>query len=71
MQLLVNGTSLRVEQMSEDFVFVNNPFDHPPSNARLVLQVDESESCWPVRLPHGISAASRRIVIGAAESRSA
>ncbi len=66
MQLLVNGGSLRVEQMGPDFLFVDAPFDHPPTDASLVLQVDESESRWNVHLPNGISAASKRIVIGPA-----
>jgi hypothetical protein len=64
MQLLLNGSAIRIEQMGRDFLIINKPFDHPPADASLVLRVDDSETCWTVRLPHGISAASTRIVIG-------
>jgi hypothetical protein len=64
MQLLLNGSSIRIEQMGRDFLIINKPFDHPPTDASLVLRVDDSETRWNVRLPHGISAASNRIAIG-------
>jgi hypothetical protein len=64
MQLLLNGSAIRIEQMGRDFIMVNEPFDHAPTDASLVLQVDENERTWKIRLPHGISASSRRIAIG-------
>lgn len=64
MQLLLNGNSIRIEQMGPDFLIVKEPFDHPPADANLVLQVDDSKRTWRVWLPHGISAASNRIAIG-------
>jgi hypothetical protein len=64
MQLLLNGSAIRIEQMSRDFLIINKPFDHPPADAILVLQVDNNERTWNVHLPHGISAASTRIAIG-------
>ena len=63
MRLLVNGRSIPVEQLGPDFLLVNAPFDHPPGDASVVLQVDQSERRWNVSLPHGISAASKRVVI--------
>jgi hypothetical protein len=66
MQLLVNGSSLSVAQMGPDFLLVDAPIDHPPTDARLVLQVDQSERRWNVRLPNGISADSTRVAIAAA-----
>lgn len=63
MQLLVNGKSIRIAQMGPDFLFLESPVDHPPTNARLVFQVDASERRWDVHLPEGISAASQRVVI--------
>ena len=66
MELLVNGRSISVAQMGPDFVFVDAPVDLPPSDAIMVLQVDESESRWPVRLPDGISASSKRVALAAA-----
>jgi hypothetical protein len=63
MQLLVNGKSIRIAQMGPDFLFLDAPVDHPPTNARLVLQVDASERRWDVHLPDGISASSKRVAI--------
>jgi len=63
MRLLVNGSSIPVVQMGPDFVLVNEGIDHPPADARLVLQVDESERGWNIRLPNGISSGSKRVVI--------
>lgn len=65
MKLLVNGSSIPVVQMGPDFVLVNEGIDHPPADARLVLQVDESERTWNVHLPNGISSGSKRVVISA------
>lgn len=65
MRLLVNGTSISVIQMGPDFVLVDAPFDHPSGDASVVLQVDQSERRWNVRLPDGISADSKRVAIAA------
>jgi hypothetical protein len=63
MRLLVNGLSLRVTQMGPDFVLVESPVNHPPAAASMVLQVDQSERRWNVRLPSGISANKKRVEI--------
>ena len=68
MRLLVNGFSIPVRQMGPDFLLVDSPVDHPPTNASLILRVDQSESSWEVRLPEGISAASERIVIASKDN---
>lgn len=65
MRLLVNGTSLPVAQLGPDFLLLKTPIDHPPSDATVVLCVDENERQWQVHLPEGIAAASRRVVIAA------
>ena len=65
MRLLVNGSSIPVIQMGPDFLIVDAPFDHPPDDASVVLQVDQSERRWNVRLPNGISANSKRVAIAA------
>jgi hypothetical protein len=66
MSLLLNGGSVPVTQMGPDFLLLDAPFDHPPADASMVLQVDKSERRWNVRLPHGISSNSKRVVISAA-----
>jgi hypothetical protein len=65
MQLLVNGGSVRVVQMGPDFLLVEEPFDHPPADASVVLRVDGSERRWNVLLPEGLSALSKRVAIAA------
>lgn len=66
MSLLVDGYSLAVAQMGSDFILVNNPVDHAPTEATLTMTVDSVERRWNVRLPHGVSAASRRVAIAPA-----
>jgi hypothetical protein len=65
MRLLVNGLSLSVAQMGPDFILLESPVDHPPAVAIMVLQVDQSEQHWNVRLPNGISANKKRVEIAA------
>ena len=67
MKLLVNGSSIPVLQMGPDFILVKEAINHPPANARLVLQVDQDEREWNVHLPNGISSESNRIVISMAQ----
>ena len=67
MRLLVNGTSLPVAQLGPDFLLLKSPIDHPPADATVVLCMDENERRWQVRLPEGIAAESRRVVIAKAE----
>ena len=63
MRLLVNGLSLSVTQMGPDFVLVESPVNHPPAVASLILQVDQTERRWNVRLPSGISANKKTVEI--------
>jgi hypothetical protein len=65
MQLVINGGSIRVAQMGPDFLLLDEPIDHPPADASVVLQVDGRERRWNVLLPNGISAASKRVTIAA------
>ena len=51
--------------MGPDFLLLDEPFDHPPGDARVVMRVDESERTWNIHLPHGISADSKRVAISA------
>lgn len=63
MTLLLAGGEIPVAQLGPDFLFLDSPTDHPPSDASLVLQVDESRRQWDIRLPEGISAGSPRVAI--------
>ncbi len=63
MQLIINGESISITHMGPDFLRVECTTEHPPGEATIVLQVDQSERRWTVRLPEGISAASKRVAI--------
>lgn len=66
MQLLLNGGAVRIVQMGPDFLLVENPFDHPPTeSASVVFQVDDQLRRWNVVLPEGLSAGSKRVTIAA------
>jgi hypothetical protein len=52
-----------VAQLGPDFLLVDNPVDHAPAVAAVVMQVDESERRWNVRSPHGISADNTQVPI--------
>jgi hypothetical protein len=67
MKLLISGSSIPVAQMGPDFLLVTETIDHPPANASIVMQADESERRWEVRLPNGISLGSKRVVISTAK----
>jgi len=61
--LLLDGAEMAVVQLGPDFLFLEAPKNHPPANASLVLQVDESRRQWDVRLPEGVSAESKRVAL--------
>lgn len=63
MCLIINGSSISVTQMGPDFLFVEGGHDHPPGQATVVLQVDDTERRWQVNLPDGISKDAKRVAI--------
>jgi hypothetical protein len=63
MRLLLNGSSLPVAQMGPDFLILESATEHPPGDATLELCIDANERRWQVRLPNGISSASRTVTI--------
>ena len=44
-----------------------NASDHPPGEGSIVLQVDDSERRWKVRLPEGMSKESKRVALALSE----
>lgn len=66
MRLLVNGSSIPIRQMGPDFLLIDSTVEHAPADASIILQVDQNERRWNVRLPQGISANSNRVAILAA-----
>jgi hypothetical protein len=49
--------------MGPDFLLLGVVADHPPCDAVVKLRVDDVERQWSVRLPQGISPASRRVML--------
>lgn len=66
MRLLFNGHSLPVAQLGPDFLLVDQPVNHPPTAASVILQVDQSERRWNVHLPTGMSADTKKVMIAPA-----
>ena len=66
MRLLLNGHSLPIAQLGPDFLILDAPIDHAPSIASIVLQVDDNERRWDVRLPDGIIANRKRVALAKA-----
>jgi hypothetical protein len=63
MQLIVNGESIGITHMGPDFLIVESSGKHPPGEATIVLQVDQSERRWIVRLPDGLHPGQKRVPI--------
>jgi len=62
MSLHLNGLTLSIAQMGPGFLILDQPVDHAPSDAHVVLSVDGREQRWAVRLPEGIRAAQKRVI---------
>jgi hypothetical protein len=60
MELRLNGSVLTISHLGPDYLILTEPVDHPPARAEIVMSIDGNQSHWPVRLPAGLSVASRR-----------
>ena len=61
--LILDGERIPVAQLGPGFLLLDSPSDRPPTGASIELRADESESCWPIYLPKGISAGSKQVAI--------
>ncbi len=61
MRLFLNGHSLIIAQMGPDFLILQEPAEHPPVKAEVMLSIDGREKRWPVWLPEGLKRHSIRI----------
>jgi hypothetical protein len=59
MHLAVNGYKLTIGQLGPDFLILDHPTDHPPSEAEIHLSIDDRARSWFVDLPDGIIAGQR------------
>jgi hypothetical protein len=63
MELHLNGSVYQISHLGPDFLILVTPIDHPPGEAEIVMSIDGSVSRWTVRLPNGLSRASKRTSI--------
>lgn len=62
-ELIANGRSYDVGQVSSDFIILDRPAEIPPCDADLYIRVEGEVMHRRIRLPHGASADSDRVVI--------
>ena len=55
MQLVVDGRTLTIGHMGADYVIADDPINHPPAKAEMVMSVNAEVTRWRVYLPDGIS----------------
>ncbi|MDA1056111.1 MAG: hypothetical protein O3C40_37500 [Planctomycetota bacterium] len=60
MHLSVNGHVLRIGHLGPDYLILDNPIDHPPTDAEISLSVDGNDRRWRVKLVDGLSASQAR-----------
>ena len=63
MQLAVNGHILKIGQLGPEFVILEDPIDHPPGEAEILMSVDGLDTRWRVELTNGIVAGEPRAEI--------
>lgn len=56
MHLHVNGHTFTIGQLGPDFIFLDDPTDHPPAQAEIEMSIDGRVRRWPVQLPDGLKA---------------
>jgi hypothetical protein len=60
MRLLVNGHVLALGHLGPDYIILDDPIDHPPTEAEITVSVEGKESRWQVQLVDGLSASQAR-----------
>ena len=63
MYLSVNGHIMSIGHLGPDYLILDNPIDHPPTDAEICMSVDGQESRWRVNLVDGLSANQARAQI--------
>lgn len=57
MRLHIDGRTFPIGQLGPDFVILDDPIDHPPSEAEISVSIDGRARIWRVELPEGVSTA--------------
>ena len=53
-QLLLNGHAFSVAQLGPGYMILRDPIDHPPAEAKLIIQIDGHEDTRELWLADGI-----------------
>jgi hypothetical protein len=62
-ELVANGQSYDVGQVSSDFIILDKPADIPPGEADLFIRVEGEELHRRIRLPRGATSDTDQVVI--------
>ncbi len=54
MELRVNGSTLAIGQLGPNFIILDNPPAHAPTEGEIHMWIDDEFSHWHVQLPDGI-----------------
>jgi hypothetical protein len=54
MELRVNGCVFPIGQLGPNFIILDNPSAHAPTEGEIHMWIDDEFSQWRVRLPDGI-----------------
>ena len=63
MSLRVNGHIHSIGQLGPDFLILDDPAEHPPVEAEIVMSIDGREKRWTVYLLNGIQVGRARTAI--------
>jgi hypothetical protein len=47
---------MSIGQLGPDFLMLDDPADHPPSDGEIIVSIDGRERRWRVHLPEGTAA---------------
>jgi hypothetical protein len=56
MELFLDGQVLPIAQFGPDFLILEKPADHSPTNGEILMSIDGHERRWTVYLPDGLVA---------------
>ncbi len=65
MHLTLPGKEFSIGQLGPDFMILDAPVDHPPSEAMLFFSIDGQATERKIRLPEGIKSSSVRVAMAA------
>jgi hypothetical protein len=59
MELRLQDRVLSIAQLGPDFLILEEPVEHPPAQAEILVSIDGRERRWMVYLPDGLTVGAR------------